>query len=231
MDEFNRKWIIENSLEEIKNYEKGILTIRGLHYRLVSRGMINTTLHYKRVVAAMTQARWEGLVDFDTFSDNERDMIGNTAASVTNVDEQIEKGKVQIEAWMTAYHKNRWENQDYYPEVFIEKKALQGVFESVCRRHGVALGPCKGYPSLTFLNEAYDRFNWAEYQGKIPIILYFGDYDPSGEDIPRSLKENIERMNVIGTTVDPVQCLESMEKVKEMEGILIYSHDNTQMDL
>ena len=27
--------------------------------------------------------------------------------------------------------------------------------------------------------------------GKIPIILYFGDYDPSGEDIPRALKENI----------------------------------------
>jgi hypothetical protein len=36
-DEFTKKWIIENSLEIVKEYEKEILaiTIRELHYRLV----------------------------------------------------------------------------------------------------------------------------------------------------------------------------------------------------
>ena len=41
-DQFTKSWIIANALEEIQNYEKGILTIRGLHYRLVARGMTNS---------------------------------------------------------------------------------------------------------------------------------------------------------------------------------------------
>ena len=52
-DEFTRDWIIEQSIDVLSNYENGILTIRALHYQLVSRGMTNTLQHYKRVVAAM----------------------------------------------------------------------------------------------------------------------------------------------------------------------------------
>lgn len=50
------------------------------------------------------------------------------------------------------------------------------------------------YPSLTFLNEATQRFREAEERGKMPVILYFGDYDPSGEDIPRAIEENIRKL-------------------------------------
>lgn len=193
-DIFNRQWIIDNSLKIIDRYEKGILTLRALHYQLVSIGMTNTITHYKRVVAAMIQARWDGLVDFDAFSDHDREMIGKTTFEETVLSDEIETGKDQIEAWMKNYSKNRWENQPYYPEVFIEKKALQGVFQFVCSNKRVALGACKGYPSLTFLNEATQRFKDAERAGKTPIILYFGDYDPSGEDIPRAIQENIYRL-------------------------------------
>ena len=193
-DQFTKQWIIDNSLEIIERYEKGMLTIRALHYQLVSIGMTNTISHYKRVVNAMIEARWDGLVDFDTFSDHDRSMIGITKYEETILEDKIETGKIQVLAWMKAYRKNRWENQPYYPEVFIEKKALQGVFGSVCSENDVTLGACKGYPSLTFLNDANNRFMEAESNGKQPIILYFGDYDPSGEDIPRSIEENIKRL-------------------------------------
>ncbi|MDR1120059.1 MAG: hypothetical protein LBM08_04000 [Dysgonamonadaceae bacterium] len=193
-DEFTRKWITENAIDIVYRYEKGILTIRGLHYQLVSIGMTNDMRHYKRVVSAMIEARWQGLIDFDAFSDNDRGMIGKTDYEEVLLDSQVEKGKEQVKAWMEAYYKNRWENQTYYPEVLIEKKALQGVFEKVCRRNDVALGACKGYPSLTFLSEATGRFKEAERAGKAPIIIYFGDYDPSGEDIPRSIRENIIKL-------------------------------------
>lgn len=192
MNDFNRNWIIENALDEIKNYEKGILTIRGLHYRLVSRGMTNNMNHYKRVVAAMIKARWSGLVDFDAFSDHDREITGKTKYEQTSVEESVEEAKKQIFLWMNNFNKNRWENQPYYVEVWIEKKALQGVFQPVCRTHYVAFGACKGYPSLTFLNEAKERFISASLLGKKPLILYFGDYDPSGEDIPRSITNNIQ---------------------------------------
>ena len=193
-DKFTKQWITDNSLIIIERYEKGMLTIRALHYQLVSIGMTNTLSHYKRVVSAMIDARWDGLVDFDTFSDHDREMIGETRYEETILQYKIEDGKNQVSAWMRAYYKNRWENQSYYPEVFIEKKALQGVFQSVCKDYDVTLGACKGYPSLTFLNDATNRFNEAVLNGKKPVILYFGDYDPSGEDIPRSIEENIKRL-------------------------------------
>lgn len=196
-DKFTKEWIIKNGVPIVKSYDN--LTIRALHYRLVAIGMTNSTLHYKRVVNAMIEARWEGLLNFDDFVDHERDVEGSTDAEVTDVNGSIETGKEQIKSWMTYYNKNRWENQPIYPEVFIEKKALQGVFDKPCRRQRVALCPCKGYPSLTYMYQASQRFDEAISNGKRPVILYFGDYDPSGEDIPRSIRDTLARM---GTDVE-----------------------------
>jgi hypothetical protein len=195
-DIFSKSWIIENSINVCSQYEKGILTLRALHYQLVGLGMTNDTQHYKRVVIAMIDARWNELIDFDQFSDLDRTMVGYTDYRKTFVANEIDYAKEQVNAWMTNYHKNRWENQNYYPEIFIEKKALQGVFANICKQWNISLGACKGYPSLTFLHEASLRFKSAEYNNKQPIIIYFGDYDPSGEDIPRSVQDNLKRFGV-----------------------------------
>ena len=192
-DEFTRSWIIANSMQIVKRYEDGVLTIRGLHYQLVGIGMTNSMQHYKRVVGAMIDARWAGQISFEAFSDHDRDVLGSTEWDETNVEDTIEARKGYINYYVKNYEKNRWENQLYVPEVWIEKKALQGVFDSPCKELDVALAPCKGYPSLTFLNEAKYRFERVKEEGKTPIILYFGDYDPSGEDIPRSIEENFTR--------------------------------------
>ncbi|UFK27465.1 DNA topoisomerase [Elizabethkingia phage TCUEAP2] len=207
-DEFTRKWITENAVEILERYEPGILTIRALHYQLVSIGMTNTLQHYKRVVAAMGVARWEGIVSFDAFSDRDRSLACETNADQTNLESIQDEAKRQIGLWMRSYSRNRWENQPYYPEIFIEKKALEGVFYKPCRKHGVALGACKGYPSLTFLHEATERFIEAEQRGQKPIILYFGDYDPSGEDIPRALEENIKKMGCPSIEVRRISLME-----------------------
>jgi len=123
-------------------------------------------------------------------------MVGETRYESTNVEDSVIEAKQSIRNWMQWYSKNMWENQKYYPEVFIEKKALQGVFGPVCEENYITLGACKGYPSLTFLHEASLRFKCALESNKIPIILYFGDYDPSGEDIPRSIEENMNKFGV-----------------------------------
>jgi len=197
-DEFNRQWILDNGIPIVKDYRnEGLdLTLRALHYRLVSVGMTNTVRHYKRVIAAMTQARWEGSVDFTDFKDHDRTVLGSTEYYETDVHEQVDSSIGLIEHVLTSYSKNRWENQPNYVEVFIEKKALQGVFSKPCSSNKVALCPCKGYPSLTYVNDAVDRFREAKSLGKKLIILYFGDYDPSGEDIPRNLKATMLRMGI-----------------------------------
>lgn len=193
-DIFTKSWIIENAVKILDQYEPGILTIRGLHYQLVSLGMTNDIQHYKRVVAATGQARWDGVIRFDAFSDRERAMACSTASEETVYEDAVEEAKKQIGLWATSYHLNRWENQPYYPEVLIEKKALEGVFFRTCDKNKVALGACKGYPSLTFLHDMYIRLRYASMMGKKLVVLYFGDYDPSGEDIPRALYENLISM-------------------------------------
>jgi hypothetical protein len=194
-DEFSRQWIIENAQKILSDYSIRI-TIRQLHYRLVAIGMTNDTNHYKRVVGAMTKARWDGIISMGAFIDRERTMFGETEDETKDLQTEIEHGKEQINAWMNAYNLNRWSNQENYIEVGIEKKALQGVFEDPCRSADVGLAPFKGYSSITFLHEAVYRFEAAIANGKIPIMLYFGDYDPSGLDIPRSIKDNLSRMGV-----------------------------------
>ena len=231
-DEFTRKWIIANAKPEIARYAVQ-LTIRALHYRLVAKGMTNSMRHYKRVVSAMTQARWDGVVPFDAFVDHEREVLGSTPYTETSVDSAVEVGKQGIKEWMEFYRKNRWENQHFYVEVFIEKKALQSVFDAPCFDARVALSPCKGYPSLTHIKKAADRFITARNRGRSCVILYFGDYDPSGEDIPRSIKQtlydlgavvNVDRIalmkdQVIEWNLPPAPAKETDSRTRNWDGL------------
>lgn len=191
---FTKSWILQKALPIIEEYDTA-LTIRALHYLLVAEGMHNDLLHYKKVCSALADARWSGDLGFDAFVDYDRTTIGATYFKETNVEDKVETAKDQIRAWANEYNKNKWENQPNYVEVFIEKKTLIGLFEGPCQDGGVALNACKGYPSITYLNDATYRFNSARNAGKEPIILYFGDYDCTGEDIPRSIAESLLKMN------------------------------------
>ena len=192
-DGFGRGWIIPHAREILDEYSGELITVRQLYYRLVTIGMPNGNRFYKRVVAAMKVARWDGLVPFGAFVDRERAVHGETQAESKDLESEIRHATESIKDWMEFYFLERWSNQPNYVEVWIEKKALQGVFERPCNSNRVALCPCKGYPSLTFLYEAQERYI-DKADGKDVIILYFGDYDPSGEDIPRSIEATLRKL-------------------------------------
>lgn len=84
-DIFTRDWIIENSVEILSRYEPGVLTIRGLHYQLVSRGMTNDIQHYKRVVAATGKARWDGLGQVELDAVNPEKLIELLDAAIYEI--------------------------------------------------------------------------------------------------------------------------------------------------
>lgn len=207
-DFFTKKWIIENAVTICNNYEFGVLTLRGLHYQLVNLGMTNDLNHYKRVVNAMIQARWEKVIPFEQFSDLDRQTVSVSEHEHINLVDEIVKAKEQIKLWMTTYRRNKWENQEKYVEVLIEKKALQGVFEPICNELKVYLGACKGYPSLTFIHDMAIRLS--NIKDKKKVLLYFGDYDPSGEDIPRSI---IASLKEFGINVELIRVALSKEQV------------------
>src|SRR5262249_42927249 len=75
-------------------------------------------------------------------------------------------------------------------EVFVEKDAVAGTIQPVTHEFDVALRVCRGYASVSFAGEIADE--WTQIDK--PIFAYYcGDFDPSGFDIDRDLREKLER--------------------------------------
>jgi len=72
------------------------------------------------------------------------------------------------------------QDQPYHIEIWIEKQALLNITEPVAREYCRRVLCCKGYNSITFQAAFYERTMEALNQGLKPVVLYFGDWDPSG---------------------------------------------------
>jgi hypothetical protein len=96
-----------------------------------------------------------------------------------------------LEDTQRHYRRDVWANQDAYVEIWLEKDALSGVLWDVTAEWDVPLMVTRGYPSLSFLHSAGEAIEDEER----PIHLYyFGDRDPSGQDIPRVVERTLREM-------------------------------------
>lgn len=120
-------------------------------------------------------------------------------------------------------NRDRWIGQDTFVSVWVEKEALAGIFEQTCEPLGVSWFACRGYPSVSALWEWLKHAdgiingNCKEYmqyryddEGKLlrrerqgpafehaasrAVVLYFGDHDPDGWEIPRSAERNLHKL-------------------------------------
>ena len=80
------------------------------------------------------------------------------------------------------FHVDRWANQKFRPELWIEKEALVGVIEDVCDELDVPYFACRGYVSQSEQWRAGRRFGACR---QTPVVLHLGDHDPSGIDMTR----------------------------------------------
>src|SRR5215212_7870909 len=103
----------------------------------------------------------------------------------------IQRGINHIKNAPSKYEVPRWHNQKHYVEIWIEKQALADTFESFLEDRQVRIAGNKGYAGWTFLSENADRLMEIriKYPDKRIHILYFGDFDPSGEDMDRHLED------------------------------------------
>lgn len=160
------------------------LTLRQLYYQFVSRDLIaNTQNEYKNLGTLISDARLAGLIDWDHIVDRTRNV--RTLAHWNSPSDIIG-------ACADQFHLDRWKDQPYRPEVWIEKDALVGIFERVCKELDVPLFSCRGYTSQSEMWAASQRL--LGYQGcdQKPIILHFGDHDPSGRDMSRDIKDRLK---------------------------------------
>lgn len=200
------------------------MTLRQLFYQLVARGFIaNTQRSYKRVVNACTKARLAGWFGMDLLVDRSR-TVGRSDATTFDVDVDAGEAKARdyiesVPGWCISA--DRWFGQPKHVSVWVEKEALTGVFERPCRRLGVGLFAAKGYPSISALWQWLQGLEYA-HQAAIgedlpdglmaqdvateAVVLYFGDHDPDGWQIPRSAENTIrDLLSVHGLDVPPIR--------------------------
>ena len=84
-----------------------------------------------------------------------------------------------------AYRRNVWVDQLALLETWLEKDALSGIFADVLEPYGVTLNVGRGFDGWDSIHNA------ARPLGDGDTILYFGDFDPSGEDMVRSLRDRL----------------------------------------
>jgi hypothetical protein len=178
--------LIETANRIIAEYQRqGFdLTLRQLYYQFVSRDVIpNTQRSYKNLGSIVNDARLAGLIDWDTIVDRTREL---RTLPHWNDPSDI------VDACAKQFNVDRWAQQKYRPEVWIEKDALVGVFERVCQELDVPLFSCRGYTSQSEMWGAAQRMLGHRRQKQAPVVFHFGDHDPSGKDMSRDIVDRIE---------------------------------------
>lgn len=162
----------------IKEYQgQGFtLTLRQLYYQMVARDILpNTVQSYKRLGSILNDARYAGMVDWSALEDRTRNLYAQS---------HWESPGDIIRSAAYSFRKDKWEGQDYRPEIWVEKEALAGVVQRAANLNDCGYLSCRGYMSASEMYEAYLRIkDRRDIKGQETVIIYLGDHDPSGLDM------------------------------------------------
>lgn len=166
------------------------LSLRQVYYQLVAHhGLPNREQSYKNIGSLLTDARLAGLVDWDLIEDRNRETIENP---------HWDSPADIVAACAKQFRIRLWDRQPVHVEVMVEKAALEGVLEPVCRRWGVPFTSNRGYSSASAMYENGQRMRDALDSDKRVVILYFGDHDPSGIDMVRDVEDRLLLFTELG---------------------------------
>lgn len=182
------------------------LTLRQLYYQFVARDLLpNTQASYNRLGSLISDARLAGLVSWTSIEDRTRNLMG--------LDHHSGPASA-VRAARSSYRRDLWANQQWRPEVWIEKEALVGVIGGICNRLRVDFFACRGYNSQSEQWRAGRRFARYIQKGQRPIVFHLGDHDPSGLDMTR---DNRDRLSMFAGTPVLVQRLAlNMSQIEEL---------------
>lgn len=190
------------------------MTLRQLYYRFVAFDLLeNKESQYNYLGESIKEARIEGTIPWSWIEDRTRSADAGDHDE-TSREQYFRNHKSWFESCHERYHRQRWEGQPHYVEVWVEKEALAGIFATVAEDLKVVSFPNRGYTSITLLHEAAERFRRADHDGPAHI-LYFGDFDPSGQDIERNIRDKLT--GTFGVDVDVHRVALTREQIDERE--------------
>ncbi|HUV53772.1 MAG TPA: hypothetical protein VMW03_01060, partial [Candidatus Krumholzibacteriaceae bacterium] len=195
--------IVDAALDIFQQYDTAI-TLRQLYYRLVSRLLIPNTINsYKRLSRIMVKAREDGDVPVNCLEDRSRRVLGRGDMGYNSAEEYLKKKITTLQDSWKSFTMPMWDDQPKNVMISLEKDALSRLVSREANRFSVRTFPTRGYPSFSFVQEM-SRYITNQLGGKPTVVLYFGDFDPSGVDIERDLSERLEKYGAKDFTVQRI---------------------------
>ena len=187
---------------DVLREQQGVLTARQLFYRLVSKGIIpNALSSYIRLCQVLKQERVKGSIPWNRIVDRSKPIYQRQDLSDGTPEDCFESGRDEYENAEDAfrekcedYYVPLWFFQLEYVEVWCEKDALVGVLSQVTEKWKIPLVVCRGYQSISNIYERCQEYKRQAFRGKKVTILYFGDYDPRGLNIPEIITRDFESL-------------------------------------
>ena len=189
-----QKWS-DNILEEHEAIDIR-LTNRQFYYQLVGKNLIpNADEIYKRICVFLTDSRYAGRIDWDFIEDKERESEKpNDWKDVNSI----------IQSAIYSYRLPRWQDQEYYLEMYCEKKAGINTLKPIADKWHIHFGFNKGYSSASAMYELSKRVAEQIEDRKKVRILYFGDHDASGLDMIRDIHTRLCEFLIGGDKVTDI---------------------------
>jgi hypothetical protein len=180
--QFDKLNKVKKILDELKDYMP--LTLRQIYYQMVAKGYIeNTRSEYNMLSRLLEQARLDKYIPWDVIEDRSRafqDLRGwdDKDCFVSQV----------FTDFLTGYRRDLLQSQSKYIELWIEKDALSRVFVEVAKFYSIGVMPCRGFISISVAHEVKERILYYKDRGRKTVLLYFGDFDPSGNEISEDIQ-------------------------------------------
>jgi hypothetical protein len=160
------------------------LTLRQLYYQFVARKFFeNTYKNYQLLSRTMVNARDAGMSDWDAVEDRTREV---SSPAWWSSPQSFLKDAVK------SYAEDLWDDQDYYPEVWVEKDALVGVIGLACSQRRVTHCSTRGNFGQLPMRDAGLRFAEKIDEGKTPVVLHLADHDPTGVEMTNDVTKRLE---------------------------------------
>lgn len=188
LDKLNK---VQEILTELADYKP--LTLRQIYYQLVGKGYIeNKVSEYGMLSGLLKHSRLDGHISWDDIEDRIR-----TYHDLTGWPDKDSFINRSLRKFLTGYVRDLIQSQDVYIEIWIEKDALSSIFTRTASPYTVPVVVCRGFSSVSFLNDYKKRLSYQT--DKIPVLLYFGDFDPSGMEMLNSMIITLQdEMNIQG---------------------------------
>jgi hypothetical protein len=152
------------------------VSARYCGYHLLSMGVLQSTKQFHNLNRRMNRYRIDEKLDDECFVDNKRRVeLQPTWEDLTD-----------FRQWCSAvYKQNLWRSQPKHVEIWLEKDTTAFLIQDIADKYRVPLRVSSGHYSRSFLYKAAKELSSVE---KSTVVLYLGDFDPSGLDIERAAR-------------------------------------------